>query len=176
MIGTVERAALRLHENHADAPMSLACWCRRRRRPDAPGPTSLWFTWVVRALAGVGVDDERTTFMTVQVTRLADTVAFDPPHHRGVRASILSSDALSSTTSIVVGLSHYLPGGEAELGPQPSETVYVVVAGELVLTSDGIEQTLRLLDCAHSTAGTVRRVSNQSPLPASMLVIRTAGK
>ena len=39
---------------------------------------------------------------------------------------------------MTVVLSHYLPGGQAERSPQPAETVYVLVGGELVMISEGV--------------------------------------
>ena len=111
--------------------------------------------------------------MGMHVTRLTETKPFAPPQHSGVRAMQLQGGA-ATTQDTSVGLSHYLPGGEAETAPQPAETIYVVLTGELVFTSDGVDETLRPLDSAHFTANTVRRVTNRTHLPASMLVIRPA--
>ncbi len=110
--------------------------------------------------------------MGMHITRLADAKPFDPPGHRGVGPVRLQGGEAAPTEGITVVLSHYLPGGQAELAPQPTETVYVVVAGELVVISEGTEETLRLYDSAHFTAGTLRQVINRTQLPASMLVIR----
>jgi mannose-6-phosphate isomerase-like protein (cupin superfamily) len=110
--------------------------------------------------------------MGMQITRLADAKPFDPVGHHGVGPARLLGGEPDSTEGVSVVLSHYLPGGQAEMAPQPAETVYVVVAGELVMISDGVEETLRPYDCVHFTTGTLRQVVNRSPLPASMLVIR----
>jgi uncharacterized cupin superfamily protein len=110
--------------------------------------------------------------MGMQITRLADAKPFDPPGHRGVGPVRLQGGEASPTEAITVALSHYLPGGQAEMASQPAETVYVVVAGELVMISEGREETLRLYDSAHFTVGTVRQVENRTQLPASLLVIR----
>jgi mannose-6-phosphate isomerase-like protein (cupin superfamily) len=113
--------------------------------------------------------------MTMTITRLADATPFDPPGHRGVGPIRLRGGETSPTEGIVVTLSHYLPGGQAEMAPQLVETVYVIVAGELVMISDGVEETLRTYDSVHFTVGTLRQVENRSHLPASMIVIRPAG-
>lgn len=110
--------------------------------------------------------------MSMRITRLAEAEPFDPPGHRGVGPLRLQGGEATPTTGVTVALSHYLPGGQAELAPQPAETVYVVVAGELAMISDGTEETLRPYDSAHFTAGTLRQVINRSQLPASLLVIR----
>jgi mannose-6-phosphate isomerase-like protein (cupin superfamily) len=110
----------------------------------------------------------------MRINRLADATLFEPPGHHGVGPVQLRGGESAPTEGIVVALSHYLPGGQAEMAPQPVETVYVIVAGELVMVSEGSEETLRLYDSAHFTAGTVRQVENRTRLPASMLVIRSA--
>ncbi|MEC3978032.1 cupin domain-containing protein [Amycolatopsis sp. H20-H5] len=112
--------------------------------------------------------------MSMQVHRLADAELFDPPGHRGVGPVRLLGGADAPATGVTVTLSHYLPGGEADMAPQPADTVYVIVAGALTMISEGVEETLHPYDCVHFTAGTLRRVLNRTPLPASMLVIRPA--
>jgi len=110
--------------------------------------------------------------MTMRINRLADAETFDPPGHTRVGPVRLQGGAGAPTEGLTVALSHYLPGGRAELAPQPVETIYVLVTGELVMVSEGHEATLHPYDSAHFTAGTLREVVNRSQLPASMLVIR----
>ncbi len=110
--------------------------------------------------------------MGMRITRLADATPFDPPGHRGVGPFRLQGADSTPTESVLVSLSHYLPGGEAEMAPQPAETIYVITDGELVMISEGAQETLRRYDSVHFTTGTVRRVVNRTQLPASMLVIR----
>src|SRR5579859_7340676 len=110
--------------------------------------------------------------MTMRVTRIADAEPFNPVGHDGVEPVRLQGGASTPTTDFTVVLSHYLPGGMAQLAPQEAETVYVVLAGELVMTSEGVEETLGVNDSVHFTVGTLRTVENRTKLPASMLVIR----
>jgi mannose-6-phosphate isomerase-like protein (cupin superfamily) len=112
--------------------------------------------------------------MTMRVTRLAEAERFDPPGHNGVGPVRLQGGAATPTTDVTVVLSHYLPDGEAAMAEQPTETVYVLVSGELTMIGEGQEATLRPYDSVHFTAGTRRQVVNRSKLPASMLVIRPA--
>lgn len=86
---------------------------------------------------------------------------------------LLHGDDTSPTSDFTVVLSHYLPGGAAELAPQVVETVYVLVSGALVMTSNGTEATLGPLDSVHFTPGTTRTVENRTSESASMLVIRS---
>ncbi len=110
--------------------------------------------------------------MGMRVTRLADAEPFAPAGHHGVGPVRLQGGEATPTEHVTVALSHYLPGGAAEMAPQPTETVYVVVAGELVMISEEAEVTLYPYDSVHFTPGTVRSVVNRTHLPASMLVIR----
>lgn len=110
--------------------------------------------------------------MSMRVTRITDAEPFQPVGHEGVGPVRLQGSMSTPTTDFTVALSHYLPGGSAELSPQASETVYVVLSGELVMASEGREEVLGPLDSVHFTIGTLRTVENRTTLPASMLVIR----
>ena len=110
--------------------------------------------------------------MTMRVTRIGDAEPFTPVDHQGVGPIRLQGGATTPTTDFTVALSHYLPGGEAQLAPQVAETVYVVLSGELTMVSEGAEEVLGAFDSVHFTPGTTRSVENRTHLPASMLVIR----
>ena len=104
--------------------------------------------------------------MTMRITRLADAEPFTPVGHDGVGPVRLQggdrpprhrrSPSCCRTTC---------PRASAELAPQPVETVYVVLAGALVMTSEGEEATLGPHDSVHFTPGTVRSVENRTNLP-----------
>ncbi len=113
--------------------------------------------------------------MTMRVTKVEDAEAFSPVGHQGVGPVRLQGGERTPTAKFTVALSHYLPGGIAELAPQEAETVYVLLSGELVMASEGEEQTLGPLDSVHYTPGTTRTVENRTNLPSSMLVIRATG-
>jgi mannose-6-phosphate isomerase-like protein (cupin superfamily) len=110
--------------------------------------------------------------MTMRVTRISDAEPFQPAGHAGVGPIRLQGGEATPTTDFTVALSHYLPGGAAELAPQDAETVYVILSGQLVMTAEGEEVALDPYDSVHFTTGTLRTVENRTNLPASMLVIR----
>ena len=114
--------------------------------------------------------------MTMRITRLEAAEPFSPVGHEGVGPVRLQGGESTPTTDFTVALSHYLPGGNAELSPQVAETVYVVLSGALVMVSEGEEATLQPMDSVHFTPGTTRTVENRSKLPASMLVIRAVNE
>lgn len=111
--------------------------------------------------------------MTLQITRLADATPIHPPDHTNVQPVQLQGGDHSPTEDVTVILSHYLPGARAEADTMRSETVYVVVAGELFISSDGDETTLNIYDSVRLPIGVTRVLENRSPLPTSILVIRS---
>lgn len=111
--------------------------------------------------------------MPLQTTRLADATPFHPPGHGGVQPFQLHGGTHSATDDITVVLSHYLPGGTAAADTMVAETVYFVLSGELCVSSDGDEITLRPFDSVRLAAGATRTLENRSPLPTSILVVRS---
>lgn len=110
--------------------------------------------------------------MPIEITHLAQGQRFHPEGHHGVGPVQLFGGG-HYDGAVTVVLSHYLPGGEAELSPVAAETIYLVLSGSLTLTdADGHAEVLDALDGARITLGTPRRVENRTNLPASMLVIR----
>ena len=111
--------------------------------------------------------------MTLQITRLADATPINPPGHTNVQPVQLQGGEHNTTDDITVILSHYLPGGHADADTMRSETIYVVLTGELFINSDGDETTLHTYDSVRLPAGATRVLENRGPLPTSILVIRS---
>ncbi|MET9558461.1 cupin domain-containing protein [Streptomyces sp. NPDC006645] len=110
--------------------------------------------------------------MSIEVSKLSQAQPFHPVDHHGVGPLHLFGGGHYGG-AVTVALSHYLPGGGADLTPVPAETVYVVLNGTLtLLDADGTSHDLGALDSARITAGTPRAVENRTNLPAAMLVIR----
>ncbi len=113
--------------------------------------------------------------MSARITRAADAPTYSPPQHSGVSAKRLQGHEAGPTHAFWVGNSLYQPGGSAGPSSTRQESVYVVLAGEvvLVLEDDGVERSevLRDGDSVHLPAGTVRTVVNASNRDAEVLVI-----
>ncbi len=107
----------------------------------------------------------------MQVTRLGEAEPYEAPKHFDVRALRLQGFDASDAANFWVGLSHYLPGGRAEMDATPIEKVYVVLDGELTVTTDAGEETLGPLDSCWLAPGEARSVVNRTNRPASMLVV-----
>jgi quercetin dioxygenase-like cupin family protein len=110
--------------------------------------------------------------MPIDIARLARAQRFQPAGHHDVGPlHLFGGEQYDGAVTVV--LSHYLPGGRADMAPVPAETIYLVLTGTLTLTdADGRTEILHPLDGARITSGTPRSVENHTNLPASMLVIR----
>jgi quercetin dioxygenase-like cupin family protein len=71
-----------------------------------------------------------------------------------------------------VGLSYYLPGGQAAMSAGPQEKVYVVLEGELVVElGDGARHTLSRYDSCLIEPNEAREVRNETNSVATLLVV-----
>jgi quercetin dioxygenase-like cupin family protein len=107
----------------------------------------------------------------MEVTRLADAKPYDAPKHFDMRGLRLQGFDASNTESFWVGLSNFLPGGGAEMDATALEKVYVVVDGEVTVTTDDGEATLGKYDSCRLAPGEARSILNKTNLPALMLVV-----
>jgi quercetin dioxygenase-like cupin family protein len=107
----------------------------------------------------------------MHVTRAGDAKPYDAAKHFGMVGLRLQGFDASPTENFWVGLSHFLPGGGAEESSSPLERVYVVLAGEVTVTTGGGETTLGPMDSCHLASGEKRSIVNRTNAAASMLVV-----
>jgi mannose-6-phosphate isomerase-like protein (cupin superfamily) len=107
----------------------------------------------------------------MQVTRLHEARAYDAPKHVEACTLRLQGFDASDARRFWVGLSHFLPGGGAEWDATPLEKVYVVLDGEVTVTTRDGDVTLGPLDSCYLAPGEGRSVVNPGNRPASMLVV-----
>ncbi|WP_204803034.1 cupin domain-containing protein [Mycobacterium riyadhense] len=106
----------------------------------------------------------------MNVTRADEAPPYVAPGHQGVCTKRLQGLEAGYTDRFWVGVSCYNPGGFVEKAPTGEETVYVVLDGELVVTTDGGETVLGRLDSLHLAKGEVRSVRNRSNQEALLMV------
>jgi quercetin dioxygenase-like cupin family protein len=106
----------------------------------------------------------------MRITRFKDAPAYHPPLHEGVDCRRLQGMESGPTQHFWVGLSVYSPGGAALESPTMEETIYTVLDGELVLSAEGRDETLRRFDSVHLPKGERRGLKNKSGAPATLLV------
>ncbi|NDZ79297.1 cupin domain-containing protein [Streptomyces sp. SID10853] len=109
--------------------------------------------------------------MPIDITRLSQAQPFQPADHHGVGPVQLFGGE-DYDGAVTAALSHYLPGGRADMSPVPTETLYIVLTGTLTIDAEDDTHALHPLDAVRLTASTPRSVENRTNLPASMLVIR----
>jgi quercetin dioxygenase-like cupin family protein len=108
----------------------------------------------------------------MQITRFADAPAYVAPKHFDVRSLRLQGFDVSASQFAWVGLSHFLPGGGAQMDSSPLEKIYVVLAGEITVElGDGSKHALRAMDSCFIPGGEAREVRNYGNDVATMIVV-----
>ncbi len=107
----------------------------------------------------------------MQITRIDDAKPYAAAKHTDVTALRLQGFDASDTDNFWCGLSYYLPGGAAEHSASPLERVYVVLDGEITVTTEAGETVLGPLDSCRIAPGEARAVENRTNRVATMLVI-----
>ena len=103
---------------------------------------------------------------------LRNVKEYEAPGHFKMVAMKLHGREETGTKNFWVGLSHFLPGGGAEMGASNFEKVYFVLSGTLtVVTRDKKEITLGPMDSLYIAAGEERYLINREKVPATILVI-----
>jgi quercetin dioxygenase-like cupin family protein len=82
----------------------------------------------------------------MQVKRFTDARPYEAPNHRNYSSLRLFGAEAGGTQTLIVGISHFLPGGGAGPDASPPEKVYIVLAGELTVIVDGQETVLEPFD------------------------------
>lgn len=108
----------------------------------------------------------------MEITRFKDVRRYDAPKHYDMRGLRLQGFDASASTFAWTGLSHFLPGGGAEMDTSPLEKIYVVIEGSITIElADGETHLLSRLDSCFIPGGEARAIRNESNMVATMLVI-----
>ena len=108
----------------------------------------------------------------MEITRFGDARRYDAPKHFDMRSLRLQGFEASSASFAWTGLSHFLPGGGAEMDASPLEKIYVVLEGEITIElASGEKHRLSHLDSCFIPGGEGRAISNEGNTVATMLVV-----
>ena len=108
----------------------------------------------------------------MQITRFAEGRRYDAPKHFDMRSLRLQGFDVTASRFAWIGLSHFLPGGGAEMDSGPTEKIYVVLEGAVTINlADGSRHVLSKLDSCLIPAGEARAIRNEGNAIASMLVV-----
>ena len=106
----------------------------------------------------------------MQVKRFKDVKEYHAPNHRACTTLRLFGAEAGGTKNLVVGMTHFLPGGGAGPDASPPEKVYYVLTGELTLIVDGKETVLKQGDSCVIGSNESREIVNRSNEVCSILV------
>ena len=114
--------------------------------------------------------------MSYKVVRRNEAVTYEAAKHFDVRTTRLHNPEDMPECNVVMGLSHFLPGGGAEMAPANFEMVYDIIEGEMTITllDDAGQENQYVLqagDSVHFNKGTQRASLNTGCVTAQMLVI-----
>jgi quercetin dioxygenase-like cupin family protein len=106
----------------------------------------------------------------MHVKRFPDVKAYEAPNHRACSTLRLFGAEAGGSQSLIVGMTHFLPGGGAGPNASPPEKVYFVLAGELTVIVDGKETILKKNDSCFIGPNESREIVNRSNELCSILV------
>lgn len=102
---------------------------------------------------------------------LSDVKSYEAPGHFGMTAMRMHGKEETGANKFWMGLSHFLPGGGADLAAPPGEKVYFVLNGEITIKTRTEEIVLAANDLVYIEPDEEREIINHTNLPASMLII-----
>jgi quercetin dioxygenase-like cupin family protein len=106
----------------------------------------------------------------MNLTRYDSAPAYHPANHEGMHCLRLQGHEAGSSDTIWLGLSHLLPGGGTTLHGSTVEKLYVVLEGEVTISTDSGEHVLRKYDSVRLAPGERRALKNNTNQPASILL------
>jgi quercetin dioxygenase-like cupin family protein len=92
---------------------------------------------------------------------LAEAKPYEAPNHRNYCSLRLFGAEAGGTKNLIVGVSHFLPGGGAGPDASPPEKVYYVLAGELTVIAGGKEIVLKKNDSCVIGPNETREIVNR---------------
>jgi mannose-6-phosphate isomerase-like protein (cupin superfamily) len=93
--------------------------------------------------------------------KLSEAKEYVAPNHRQCSTLRLFGAEAGVSKGLIVGVSHFLPGGGAGPDASPPEKVYYVLAGELTVIVNGKETVLRKNDSCYIGPDENREIVNR---------------
>ena len=112
----------------------------------------------------------------MKVKRFAEAKPYDAPNHRQYTGLRLFGAEAGGTTGLIVGVSHFLPGGGAGPDASPPEKIYHILDGELTVIVGGKEEVARKGDTVFIAPNENREIVNRGSGVCTLLVAVAAPK
>ena len=107
----------------------------------------------------------------LEVTRFDQAKTYDAKNHFLMTAMRLQGEGVTGLEKSWVGYSTFLPGGGADKGAAPTAKVYVVLEGEITVTTAEGDVVLQQFDSCYLPPNLERSVINRTNHPVKMLVV-----
>lgn len=109
------------------------------------------------------------------ICRLKDSVGYTLGHNYNAFTLPLFTRTPGGNDALGVNITHYLPGGGADIGMQPIEAVFCVIDGEMTVTTEEGDVILYKGDAMHFSKGDNKGLKNHTNYPATMLIVAVLG-
>ncbi|WP_352406355.1 cupin domain-containing protein [Acetoanaerobium noterae] len=102
-----------------------------------------------------------------------DVMPYKAPLHFDCATLKLQGLEETGASKFWMGVTHFLPGGGAEYAYEdsPTEKVYIVLEGEVIVKSKTEEFLLKKMDSIFIGPNEGREIINKTNMPATMLVV-----
>jgi len=108
----------------------------------------------------------------MKLVKMGEGEVYEAKRHSGCFA-MRKLDPEKVSKRLNIGLSHFLPGGGAEMSSSPLERAYYVISGSLTVKGKTEQYVLKPGDMLYIAPGEEREVKVQGTEPATILVIMT---
>ena len=108
--------------------------------------------------------------MAYKICRAEEAYEYTAPGHFNVVCTRLADAGEAGGCKMIVGLSHFAPGGGCEYGANPLESVYYIVKGQMTLKTADETTVLKEGDLFHCCGGTEKSILNEGDCTTDMLV------
>ncbi len=114
--------------------------------------------------------------MSFKIVRANEATPYVAPKHYQVLPTRLHNPDDVNSGNIIMGLSHFLPGGGCEYANNAFESIYYIVEGEMDIvveegTPEEVRTTLHAGDSFHCGPGTNKGIENHGISTCKMLAI-----
>lgn len=109
--------------------------------------------------------------MSYRITRKNEATFYEAPGHYDMRATRLHNPQDVNDGKIIMGLSHFLPGGGCQMNANPMEFIYYIIEGQMDIDVEGEKTTLCGGDSIHCGPFTNKGIQNNGSVTSQMLVI-----
>jgi quercetin dioxygenase-like cupin family protein len=107
----------------------------------------------------------------MNLTRFEDAPEYFPPNHFSMRCVRLQGHEAGPSDAVWLGVSMIEPGGYTTSDASPVEKHYVVLEGEVVITTDEGEAVMQAFDSCRLGPGERRALHNRSASSTKILLV-----